>query len=200
MVQERLNFNNFLGGGYIDTNICDDLIKYFQYNKKYANRGTQRSSTGAGAVKKDEKDSLDLSIGSTNFDTVIGEYREELQKILNIYLDEYQFANKVSSFDIVENFNLQKYEIKCGFKKWHCENDGGFNKDRARHLVFMTYLNNVEDGGTEFLYQKIKTKAEKGLTLIWPSAWTHTHRGIISTKKEKYIVTGWYSFRENNND
>ena len=33
----------------------------------------------------------------------------------------------------------------------------------------MTYLNDVKDGGTEFMYQNIKTQAEKGLTLIWPS-------------------------------
>ena len=58
----------------------------------------------------------------------------------------------------------------------------------------MTYLNDVKDGGTEFLYQNLKTKAEKGLTLIWPSAWTHTHKGIISPTKEKYIITGWYAF------
>ena len=64
-----------------------------------------------------------------------------------------------------------------------------------RHLVFMTYLNTVDDGGTHFYYQKLKTKAKKGLTLIWSSAWTHTHRGIISKTKEKYILTGWYNFK-----
>ena len=60
----------------------------------------------------------------------------------------------------------------------------------------MTYLNDVEDGGTDFLYQNIQTKAEKGLTLIWPSIFTHTHKGIISPTKEKQIVTGWYGSEE----
>ena len=60
----------------------------------------------------------------------------------------------------------------------------------------MTYLNNVPDGGTEFLYQKITTPAKKGLTLIWPSDWTHTHRGQISNEHEKYIATGWYSLTD----
>ena len=58
----------------------------------------------------------------------------------------------------------------------------------------MTYLNDVEDGGTEFKHQDITTPAEKGLTLIWPSGWTHVHRGQISNRKEKYIITGWYAF------
>lgn len=57
----------------------------------------------------------------------------------------------------------------------------------------MTYLNDVQNGGTEFLYQKITTKAKKGLTLIWPSDFTHTHRGQICDKT-KYIITGWFDF------
>jgi len=59
----------------------------------------------------------------------------------------------------------------------------------------MTYLNDISDEGeTEFLYQKIKVKPEKGLTLIWPTDWTHTHRGIPSQTETKYIATGWYRF------
>ena len=58
----------------------------------------------------------------------------------------------------------------------------------------MTYLNDVENGGTEFKFQNITTPAKKGLTLIWPAGWTHVHRGQISNKKEKYIITGWYAF------
>ena len=57
----------------------------------------------------------------------------------------------------------------------------------------MTYLNDVDDGGTEFLYQNLITPAEKGLTLIWPAGFTHTHRGVVSQTKTKYIATGWYS-------
>ena len=64
-----------------------------------------------------------------------------------------------------------------------------------RHLVFMTYLNDC-DAGTEFLFQDIKIQPKKGLTLIWPSDWTFTHRGIVSTTQEKFIATGWTSLNE----
>ena len=57
----------------------------------------------------------------------------------------------------------------------------------------MTYLNNVSDEGeTEFLYQQVKHKPEIGKTLIWPSDFTHYHRGIPSQSQEKYIITGWF--------
>ena len=74
--------------------------------------------------------------------------------------------------------------------------NNGIYPDIKRHLVFMTYLNNVENGGTDFLYQNYTTKAIKGNTVIWPAAWTHTHKGQISKTEDKYIITGWYVFNE----
>ena len=59
----------------------------------------------------------------------------------------------------------------------------------------MTYLTNTPNGGTEFLYQNIKTECVKGITLLWPAYWTHTHRGIISKTHGKEILTGWFSTR-----
>ena len=94
--------------------------------------------------------------------------------------------------DYKNYFDKAKTIVKRAYPKEHCErNERGNN----RHLVFMTYLNDVEDKGeTEFVLQNLKVKAEKGKTVIWPSDWTHTHRGIISPTQEKYIVTGWFSF------
>jgi hypothetical protein len=62
-------------------------------------------------------------------------------------------------------------------------------------LVFMVYLNDLDDGGTEFMYQNHTEKAETGKLLIWPTDWTHYHRGQISNTKTKYIITGWYSLK-----
>ena len=48
----------------------------------------------------------------------------------------------------------------------------------------MTYLNDVPDGGTHFKYQDLTTPAEKGLTiLIWPTDFSHTHKGQITLTK-----------------
>lgn len=58
----------------------------------------------------------------------------------------------------------------------------------------MTFLNNCKNGGTQFKYQNLTIPAKKGLTLIWPAEWTHTHKGQISIEEEKYIITGWFNF------
>ena len=173
--------------------ICDSLIDYFEYNKDYIKKGTCGGEFSDATVDKNFKDSLDLSIGANNNDNIIGEYRKELQKVLLKYLEKYPAGNQVAPFNIAEDYNIQKYPIGGGFKEWHVEN-GGQKYVLYRHLVFMTYLNNVDDGGTEFKHQNIITPAKKGLTLIWPAGWTHVHRGQVSNKKEKYIITGWYAF------
>ena len=80
-----------------------------------------------------------------------------------------------------------------GDNAWHFEENGD---DKKRHLVFMTFLNDVENGGTEFKYQNLTIPAKKGLTLIWPAPWTHTHKGQVSNTQTKYIITGWYNFNE----
>ena len=89
---------------------------------------------------------------------------------------------------------MQKTRPSEGYHNWHCES-GSSLYDRTTILAWMVYLNDVEDGGgTEFKYQGLRHNAKKGKTLIWPSDFTHTHRGVISQTKEKYIVTGWYTY------
>jgi hypothetical protein len=189
--------NSFIMGEYIPHELCDELLNYFNYNKKYLQKGIVGQEDPQ--VDKDIKDSIELNISPGNFDGVIGEYRKNLDKITQLYIKKYEPCIDTEKWGLFTNYNFQKYEIGGGFKKWHFENQG-YSSCVRRHLVFMTYLNDVEDGGTEFYYQNLKTKAEKGLTLLWPAGFTHTHRGIISQTKEKYIITGWYSFRRNRDD
>ena len=49
----------------------------------------------------------------------------------------------------------------------------------------MTYLNDVEDGGTEFKYQNLICPAKGGLNFNMASLLTHTHRGIPSKIRKK---------------
>ena len=88
---------------------------------------------------------------------------------------------------------MQWYQKGGGYHTWHHENDGS-RRNIHRHLVFMTYLNDATNAGTQFKYQNITTPCVKGLTLIWPATHTHVHKGQISETHEKAVVTGWYSF------
>ena len=198
MIEHEFPYESFIGGWYIPEKICDNIIEFFNINKKNcAVKAKQYDDNSNYSILPHVKDSLDMSIHRKNNFYPFYDYKQKLQKCLNNYTKKYSHSNRVDYFNINENYNIQYYEPNQGFKEWHTERKGYIEKRGGkRHLVFMTYLNDVDDGGTEFLYQKLTCSAKKGLTLIWPTDWTHTHRGQISKTKEKYIVTGWYSFNE----
>ena len=111
---------------------------------------------------------------------------------LGIIVWSFDWWKKEDSISNHPNLSLDWIE-KFPYKNWHCERAG--LRDALRCMAFMTYLNDVSDGGgTDFKYQNITAPAKKGLTLIWPSDWTHTHKGVVSKTHEKYIVTGWFNF------
>ena len=182
---------SFIGGFYINESICDDLIKYFKDNRLAATPGTVGGADGA-TVKKEVKDSTDLRVSPDEKNVYVSNYLFALGTALKEYQKKYTMLNHMRRYTLSGNWNIQYYTAGQGYKDWHCERS--FNNKRL--LVWMTYLNDVPDGGTEFLYQKIISPAKKGLTLFWPTDWTHTHRGQISEHHEKYIATGWLNFVE----
>ena len=184
---------NFIREYFVEEKICDDLIDYYKKNSEKITEGNvEHYNKIADEIDKEIKDCYQLTIHFNNTDQQIYNYRIALDKIITSYIKEFKQVDSIGKFNITTNFNIQHYKSGGGFKKWHCERGG--KSTMGRLLVFMTYLNDVDDGGTDFLYQNLTTQAKKGKTIIWPAEWTHTHKGQISEKKEKYIVTGWYNF------
>ena len=187
----KLPFDSFIGGWFINDKICDNLISLYQQNKEHTQEG-KTLHNDVRTINKFIKDSRDLSLPSNYFEYPINEYRNALQKCLEKYIKKYKYVDGYSKFNVVENYSIQYYPPKGGYKVFHFENTEKLTSQRV--LVFMTYLNDVENAGTEFFYQNLKTPCKKGLTLIWPAAFTHTHKGIVNKNNEKYIVTGWFSY------
>ena len=191
MIEYKLPYESFIGGWFIDEKICDDLVNFFN-NLDSTHKGP--GTINDDVIDKDKKDSIDFAfIEQKHFKNFLP-YREELIKVLQKYKLKYPECDNVQPYGMYENTNIQYYKKGSGFKSWHNERASGIHPVNKRHLVFMTYLNDVNNGGTEFKLQNLITPAKKGLTLIWPTDWTHTHRGVISNTQDKYIITGWFSY------
>ena len=103
----------------------------------------------------------------------------------------------IKKFSVLERESLLVYDTKIkkipiggGFHNWHYENSG--LQTSARKLVIQLYLNTIEEGGeTEFLYLNKRIKAQQGRLIIFPAAFTHTHRGNPPIGQDKYIVSTW---------
>ena len=184
--------------GYMlsDPSVCDGLIQFVDSPRAIITGETGKGGVvgGDGKYFVDNKTKDCTQRVMTWSDPRNIAYGNELQRCLLAYIEKFKYAGMVARFDAsVDRPSVQKYQKGGAYHAWHTERA---NKETSqRHLVFMTYLNDVTDAGeTEFLYQKLKVKPRKGLTLIWPTDWTHTHRGLPSPTQEKYIATGWYSF------
>jgi len=188
----EIKFETFIGQWFIDDSICDSLIEFFNEDNQFPIR---QGVTDTG-IDLDIKHSFDKVISPITNDVRILNYLKSLEQVLDFYKQKYNFCDSLTKpWALKEPFNIQWYPPNGGFKKFHTERSGPSSPFAQRHLVFMTYLNDVtDDGETEFYYQKLKVQPQKGLTLIWPVDWTHTHRGIPSPTQEKMIITGWYSF------
>jgi len=189
---KKYNFDEstFIQGSYIPETVCDNVIKFFNDHphQKYPSQVGNNPHVNE-EVKKGTEMFCPVEVIASH----LPDYLKCLHQCCNDYLLTFKDAKNVHPFNIENNIKIQHYLPGEGFYEWHCENTG-HKETSKRHLVFMTYLNNVKDGGTEFKYQNIISPAVKGLTLIWPAVWTHTHRGQISPTDSKQIITGWFSY------
>ena len=199
MIEHKLEHKNHMGAWFIDEIICDKILKFFYDNPNFHHKGEsyfpdKKTNDTVIEYDKDVKESLEMEISSDVYEKPFDEYRDSLQKVLDNYIKRYNYLNGLSAFNINENYRIQTYPKGGGFKQWHVESTSPNLSKRV--LVFMTYLNDVPDGGTMFKDQDVIVPAKKGLTLIWPAGFTHVHKGQITDKHEKQIITGWYSYNE----
>lgn len=121
--------------------------------------------------------------------------------VFDIFINSLQncFDEYVSEYDILKDIHLkctsvkiQKTDPGAGYHVWHCEQHAG--DQSARCLAYSAYLNDIDAAGeTEFLYQKLRITPKENTMIIWPAAFTHTHRGnVVHGDKSKYIITGWF--------
>jgi len=174
--------NQFIGTYYnaFSSKFCDNIIKEFEENSKYQ---TQRNNDN-GALYGIRDSSLFLQ------NHKIRQYFNKVvtSKILPLYLYEYYY---VHNFLFIDDWKIQKTNPTEGYHPFHSE--WGYKPTfRDRILVYTLYLNDIEEGGeTEFLYQSIRIKPQKGMLCIFPAYFTHTHRGNPPLSETKYIMTGW---------
>ncbi|MEQ8955410.1 MAG: 2OG-Fe(II) oxygenase [Gammaproteobacteria bacterium] len=184
---------DFIGGWIIDPlTICDELIEFFEAHRQSHTQGKM-----AGGLNLDSKKSTDLSIRPNELDSPghepVRNYLQTLFTCYRDYLEQWPFLKGFLQNSEVGPFNIQRYDPSGHFQKIHSERTTLATAHRV--FAWMTYLNDVEDGGeTHFVYQQLDVQPQKGKTLIWPAEWTHAHQGKVVNSGQKYIITGWIHF------
>lgn len=185
--------NNFIEQYYLpNCNVCDDIIDFFESSPE-KNIGVCQDTAGNQLVDNTYKDCVEIVLDTNQ--ELYWKYVKSLQICCEQYVITHPYSNNYAPWKICEYINVQKYNPGQSFGTYHTERIGRTGIQSSRHLVFMTYLNDIAIGGeTEFYHQQLCLQPQRGLTLIWPADWTHTHRGIAAPQETKYIVTGWYNY------
>ena len=184
---------NFIGVYNIENNVlCENIINFFEENKNLHMQG----AVGHGVDEKIKK-STDITVYPYNLKEekyfLFKEYLNSINDCYQNYRETYPFLKKFIKKVDLGYFNIQKYLPGGHFAELHSERTSLQNLHRL--FAWMTYLNDVDDGGTtDFDYFGIKVKPEVGKTMIWPAEWTHAHTGSVLKSGKKYIITGWMHF------
>ena len=190
----------FIGAWTINPlSICDELISYFELNKKKQTRGVT-----ADGENIESKNSTDITIQPKDIklpgNEIFESYLHSLFSCYQDYVIEWPFLITFAEYLQIGSFNIQRYESGQHFQKMHAERTSLSSLHRV--FAWMTYLNDVDtkDGGSTFFsHYGIEIQPRKGLTLIWPAEWTHAHKGNLLKANRKYIITGWMYFPNNTN-
>ena len=184
---------HFIGAWFLqDPSVCEQLIDFFETRNAAHTAG--RTGYGLNAAIKD---STDLTVMPADLDQPghepVAAYLAQLQDCIGDYAAQWpHFGGMMKQVDLVP-FTIQRYRPGGHFQHIHAERMSfGFIH---RVLAWMTYLNDVEDGGeTRSHHYGLDVRPERGKTLIWPAEWTHVHAGGVVKSGSKYIITGWMHF------
>jgi hypothetical protein len=176
---------------------CDAVVDSME---KAFSRGFGISRQTSDIVKPIEKEDLQIfAHQSINGDSVLPE--ELHQKFSEVFWKDI-YTHYSQKFGVLHTLaehglhgsKLQKTDVGQGYHIWHCEHNG--NSGAAKRILnFIVYLNDVDEGGeTEFLYQHLRVKPEKGTAVVFPAMYTHAHRGNTPLSNSKYIMTSWVEF------
>ena len=136
----------------------------------------------------------DCNFNILSGDNLSLEFLPKIKDPIDEYLKKFSVLGEEKL--LIYDTKAKKIEIGGGFHNWHYENTG--LQVSARKLVIQLYLNTIEEGGeTEFLYINKRIKAEQGRLIIFPAAFTHTHRGNPPIGQDKYIVSTWAVSQDN---
>ena len=176
--------------------VIDDLIskedceQYIEWIEHYISHSVMLKESD----KLHDRDHFTMNFNNHhNYDLLSGDnlslkFLPSISASINDYLNQFSVLGRERL--LIYDTKVKKIPIGGGFHNWHYENSGLHTSHRR--LVIQLYLNTIDEGGeTEFLYINKRIKAQQGRLIIFPAAFTHTHRGNPPIGQDKYIVSTW---------
>lgn len=185
-------YENVFPEGY-----CEHMIDEFENKLICGHCSNRKNAENTPKYKKDDEFYF-LNLRPHLYDKFddrcnVQVFFEGLQRCFDEYSNEYDILKDKNIY--CSEAKVQKTKPGAGYHIWHFEQDAGQGA-ATRIMSYIAYLNTLEPdcaGETELLYQKMRIPPQKNSLIIFPAAYTHTHRGnVVFGEKSKYIITGWF--------
>ena len=192
---------NFIGcfDNVVSQKECKEYIQFFEY--EHALQRTQdRSHENISKLTKGDTSWYEyydsITEQSPEFTFIVPHHlfvplKIKIMECFKLYATKWDsLINDNQRYMLSPGIKIQKTNPGEGYHIWHYENPSV--ESSTRRAVYTLYLNdNFDAGETEFLYMQSRVKPQTGTVCIFPSGFTHTHRGNPPIGNSKYIITGW---------
>lgn len=138
------------------------------------------------------KDKLDSHLGYEYYDIIDSPALGILaQSIMNKYIEYFPDINLTADPWDTYTFRLKHFPPGYSFSSWHSEHNF---QNPYRIASIMIYLTDHQTG-TEFTNGEV-IRSVPGRAVVFPTSWTHTHRGQVCPEgKSRYVLTSYVNIR-----
>jgi len=165
---------------------CKKIIELFETSKDQI----QAFNTG-----RKEYSEIDID----KFETPWSETKEKFISMMKTHMNKFMKDVKIQINDFppiidMENIRIKKY-LPNDKDEFKIHVDVLRSLLSKRFLVYILYLNDVEEGGETHLPKlNIKVKPKEGRLLMFPPFWTHPHAGLKPIKGTKYVIMSYLHY------
>jgi len=174
---------------------CNLFIKQFE-------QISHKDKSQVEAFKTGNKEFTEIDLDTSSNPNFWIETKTKFMEMMEIYTDRFKknlnIRDKGDFPPVIdrENIRIKKYlpNDKDEFKI-HVDVLRSKGPSSKRFLVFILYLNDVEEGGeTHLIKQEIKIAPRAGRLLMFPPFWTHPHAGLKPISGPKYVMMSYLHY------
>ena len=114
---------------------------------------------------------------------------KKLEKVTIKYREKFPEVNYLDR-TVLDECRIKLFRPGKHYAGWHADHSPAWP---ARILGLMIYLSDHQCG-TEFFNGEV-VRSKQGRLIMWPSSFTHTHRGQkCPENKNRYLFSGYYAY------
>ena len=167
---------------------CAQMITSFEHMREHHVERVPGWRDGLDASAWTE---LDLSVFADN--AFKGFFYKQIEDYLAIYNQRLGLTIPVPPTPQISAMRIKRYVAGSG-QAFQPHFDAIYEVAH-RYLVFLWYLNDVDEGGeTEFCDLGIKVAARAGRLIVFPPYWMFQHAGLPPVSNDKYFLSMYLLF------